>query len=48
MKKKQYIIPLIEVAKVNMSGALLGVSPTGDELPPVPVHPGAPGRPDLF
>ena len=36
--KKQYIIPLTEVAKVNMSAAVLTGSPT-DALPPTPPGP---------
>ena len=49
MEKKLYNSPLTEVAKVNMSGIILGVSPSGDDVPPIPPHPGsAPKRPDLF
>lgn len=40
MKKRLYIIPLTEVAKVNMSGVIL-TSPT-DDTPAPPIHPGAP------
>ena len=44
MEKKLYISPLIEVAKVNMSTAVLTGSPTNDEwnMSSDPSHPGAP------
>ena len=42
MEKKLYMIPLTEVAKVNMSGVVLTGSPT--DTPPPPIHPGAPRK----
>lgn len=41
MKKKIYMMPLFEVAKVNMSGAVLTGSPTDDwSMDNNPAHPG--------
>lgn len=45
MKKKIYMSPLIEVAKIIMSSAVLTGSPTGDwGMGTNPGHPGAPAR----
>ncbi len=46
MEKKQYIMPLIEVAKLNLGIAvMLGTSMADDETPAPPGgHPGAPKR----
>ena len=41
MEKRIYMSPLTEVAKVHMSGVIL-TSPTTDDTPLPPPHPGAP------
>ena len=41
MEKKQYIMPLIEVAKLNLGIAvMLGTSIADDDTPAPPGHPG--------
>ena len=44
MKKRQYIIPLMEVAQINLSSCILDGSPVVDPLPVPPLGPGAPKR----
>lgn len=45
MEKKQYIMPLTEVAKLNLGIAvMLGTSVADDETPAPPGHPGAPKK----
>ena len=45
MKKRQYIIPLIEVEKINLSSCILDGSPVVDPRPTdLPIGPGTPKR----
>lgn len=46
MEKKIYMSPLTEVARINMSSAILTGSPTDSNwsMGSNPGHPGAPGR----
>lgn len=44
MEKKVYMMPLIEVEKINLSIAVLAGSPDDSSPMPPPIHPGAPKR----
>jgi hypothetical protein len=44
MEKKVYMMPLIEVEKINLSIAVLAGSPDDSSPMPDPSHPGAPKR----
>ena len=50
MEKKVYMMPLIEVEKINLSTAVLIGSPTDSDPMPDPSHPGAPKytKPEVF